>query len=146
MSPRDINLILAAAAVPLGASGSSVAIECEGGFYAVVRFMGGTITDADETFDVDIEASVDDEATYGKIGALPQIVGTDDDISIARVVYIPRPVLATPVEVTHVRLTWVAAGTTPSWPVSVWIEPLLSLAVPAVDEGLLQGLCELKSA
>ena len=144
--PRDEDLVLAAKAVPLGASGSSTAIECEGGFYAVVRFMGGTITDADETFDVDIEASVDDEGTYGKIGSLPQVVGTDDDINIARVVYIPRPILSTPVEVTHVRLTWAAGGTTPSWPVDVWIEPLVSLAVPAVDEGLLQGLCELKSA
>jgi hypothetical protein len=146
MTPLDVNLQLADYTTPLGASGSTTAIECEGGFYAIIRCKGKTITDADETFDLVIEASVDDEGTFGGITAFPQIVATDDDIEIARVCYIPRPVLATPVEVTHVRVTWVAAGTTPSWPVDIWIEPLLSLGVPAIDEGLLKGLCELKAA
>jgi hypothetical protein len=143
---RDTNLVLRAAASPLAASGSTTAIEVEGGFFAVVRCFGGTITDANETFDLDVEASVDDEGTFGKIASFPQIVATDDDIEIARVCYIPKPVLSTPVTVTHVRITWVAAGTTPSWPVDIFIEPLVSLAPPAVDVELTKGLCELKAA
>jgi len=146
MTPRDKNLQLRDYTAPLVASGSTTAIECEGGFYAIVRCVGKIITDADEKFDLVVEASVDDEAKYGKIGAFPQIVATDDGIVIARVVYVPRPILATPVEVTHVRITWVSEGTTPSWPVDIWLEPLVSLAPPARDEGLLQGLCELKAA
>jgi hypothetical protein len=142
---KDANLILAAAASPLTASGSTTAIEVEGGFFAVVRCYGGTITDANETFDVDVEASVDDEATFGKIASFPQIVATDDDIEIARVCYIPKPTAGT-ATMTHVRLTWVAAGTTPSWPVTVFIEPLLSLAPPEIDVDQVKGLCELKAA
>lgn len=142
---KDTNLILNLAASPLGASGSTTAIECEGGFFAVVRCYGGTITDADETFDLVVEASVDDEATYGSIGAFPQIVATDDDIEIARVVYVPPPTIGT-ATATHVRITHVAAGTTPSWPVTIYLEPLVSLAAPEIDLDQVKGLCELKAA
>ena len=142
---KDTNLQLADDGTPLGASGSTTAIECEGGFFAVVRCYGGTITDANETFDLVVEASVDDEATFGSIGAFPQ-VDDHDDLEIARVVYVPPPILATPVNVTHVRITWVAGGTTPSWPVNIFLEPLVSLAAPEIDVDQLKGLCELKSA
>jgi hypothetical protein len=139
---RDENLILAASGTPLTTSGSSTAIDTEGGFFAIVRFIGGTITDADETFDVDIEASIDGGSNYYPIGSLPQIVGADDDIRIARPVYIPQfpPASQT---ATKVRLTWVAGGTTPSWPVDVFIEPMTSLGVPQVDEDLSEGLAAL---
>src|SRR3990170_8555844 len=89
--PRDVNLILRLASSPLGASGSSTAIDTEGGFRADVRFFGGTITDADETFAVVIEASINGGSNYYPIGALPGIVAADDAIEIARCVYIPQP-------------------------------------------------------
>ena len=138
---RDVNLKMRDSGTPLGASGSSAAIDTEGGFYAAFRFTGGTITDADETFAVVIEASIDGGSNYFPIAALPGIVAADDAIEIARVGYIPRP--ASGQTVTKVRLTWVAAGTTPSWPVNVYCEPLVSLGVPAVDEQLAVGLAKL---
>lgn len=142
---KDEDLKLADDGTPLTTSSSTTAIECEGGFFAVVRCYGGTLTDADETFDLTVEASVDDEATFGSIGAFPQIVGTDDDIEIARVVYVPPPTIGTATR-THVRITWVGGGTTPSWPVTIFLEPLLSLAAPEIDLDQIKGLAELKAA
>lgn len=142
MSPRDVNLQLADSATPITVTSSQTAVNTEGGFFAVVRLEGGTITDANETFDIDIEASIDGGSNFFKIATFRQIVAADDDIIISRPVYVPRFPPATQTE-TQIRLTATVAGTTPSNAMNAWLEPMLSLGVPAIDEGLNNGLAEL---
>ena len=143
MSPKDVNLQLADAATPITATGSGTAIDTEGGFYGIVRFeCGDPITDANETFDFTVMASIDGGSNYFQIGAIRQIVDGDEDMAKSIPVYVPRFPPATQT-VTKVRLEYVVAGTTPSLPLNCWLEPMLSLAVPAIDETLKNGLAEL---
>lgn len=143
MSPRDVNLQLADAATPITATGSATAVDTEGGFYGIVKFeCGDPITDANETFDFLVEASINGGSNYFQIGALRQIVDGDELLVKSIVVYVPRfpPLTQT---VTKVRLSYTVAGTTPSLLLNCWLEPLLSLGVPAIDEKLANGLAEL---
>ncbi len=143
MSPRDVNLQLADAATPITATGQATAVDTEGGFYAVVRFeCGDPITDANETFDFLVMASINGGGNYYQIGAIRQIVDGDEDLVKSIPVYVPRFPPATQTA-TKVRLEYVVAGTTPSLLLNCWLEPMLSLAVPAIDEGLNNGLAEL---
>lgn len=134
---RDASLQLEEKATPITTSGNGTAINTEGGFYANIRIFGGTITDADETFDIHVDASVDG-TNYYPICTFPQIVAADDGIEIARPCYIPRPDAG--VQYTKVRRRHVAAGTTPSNALDMFIEPLESLAPPANDEVLGVGV------
>ncbi len=143
MSPRDVNLQLADAATPITATGQATEVDTEGGFYAIVRFeVGDPITDANETFDFLVMASIDGGSNYFQIGAIRQIVDGDEDLIKSVPVYVPRFPPATQT-VTKVRLEYVVAGTTPSLLLNCWLEPMVSLGVPAIDEGLNNGLAEL---
>lgn len=138
---RDVNLILDSGST-ITANGQTTAIDTEGGFYAIVRELFGAITGTSPTLDTDLEVSIDGGSNYFKVASIPQLVGTDDDIEIARVAYIPRP--ASGQTVTKVRLSDVVSGTSPSFArTNSYLEPLVSLAVPAIDEGLSQGLAAL---
>ena len=142
--PRDENLALERKATPVTATGQGTAVDTEGGFFCVVRIQGGTITDADETFDLIVQASIDGGTNYRNIGAFPQIVAADDDVEVARPVYVPKPDSSN--TVTKVRTDWTVAGTTPSNAMDVWLEPMLSLGIPGVDEQLTIGVEKLLSA
>lgn len=139
MSPRDVNLVLREAADPLVATGAGDAVDTEGGFRADVRCFGGTLSSA-QTHDLVVQASVDGGSNYYSIGAFPQIDNADDDIVIARSVTIPKPNSSN--TVTKVRIYDTVTGT-PSWPVDIFLEPLLSLAIPANDNDLTEGLAKL---
>lgn len=138
---RDINLRLANAA-DLTATGQQTAVDTEGGFFAIARLNNALITGTTPLFDFDIEASIDGGSTYFKIGSFPQLDGADDNIEIARPVYIPRP--ASGQTITKVRLQYTVSGTTPVCnDTTVYLEPMVSLGVPAVDEQLASGLAKL---
>lgn len=135
--PKDVDLKLVDAAAPIVDTTALAAIDVEGGWYGVVRLNIGTITDADETFNITVECSVDGGSNYFHIGEFPTIVAADDNIEIARPVFIPRRAAGD----VKVRLKARAvAGTTPSLPCTAFLEPLLSLAAPAVDQSLISGV------
>ncbi len=143
MSPRDVNLQLADSATPIEAAAAQTAVDTEGGFYAIVRLEGGALPDGDETFDLQVEASIDGGGNYYAIAIFRQLINTDDNIIMSRPCYVPRFPPATQT-VTKVRLNCTAiAGATPSNPMNAWLEPMLSLGVPAIDEVLKNGLAEL---
>ena len=129
---RDVNLKLLDAATPITTSTNQTAKDTEGGFRADVRLYIGTITDADETLALHLDASTDGGSTYFQIASFPGIVATDDGLEIARAAYVPYPDPGQ--TVTKVRTRSVVAGTTPSFPITAYLEPLVSLAVPATDE------------
>lgn len=140
--PRDVNLKLADAATPITNTTALAAINTEGGFHADVRLFLGTVTDADETMSLTVEVSKDGGSTYFHAAEFPGLVAADDNIEIARPCYIPRP--AAGQTVTKVRLKARAvAGTTPSFPITAYLEPHVSLAPPANDEALAVGVAHL---
>lgn len=141
---KDVNLAILTAATAYAATGAvGAAKDTEGGFYAFVRLVAGAMTGTTPTCDLDIQVRVDGTNWRG-IGKFPQLVGTDDNIEIARVVYIPKP--TAPQTVSTVRLYATIAGTTPSFTFNrVDIEPMVSLGAPAVDEGLSVGIAKLAS-
>ena len=140
--PYDVNLQLAQKSVPLTGTGALPHVLCEGGFRADIEFHTGVVTDTNETFNLDIEASKDDGANYFPILTLEQITNDEESTKISRSVYIPRPTF--PATKTRVRANVTAVGgTTPSLPVDIFIAPLLSLAPPAQDESLGIGLAKL---
>lgn len=141
--PRDINLRLANKATPITATGFGAAVDTEGGFFARVSLAGGVITDADETFTCVVQASRDGGTNYRNIGAFPQIVATDDNVDIARPVWVPK--VASGQTVTKVRLSWTVVGTTPSNAIDAFLEPLLSLASLQTDADLQVGVEKLLS-
>lgn len=141
MSPRDVNLVLRESADPLTTTGAGDAVDTEGGFRADVRCVGGTLS-ATQTHALVVQASIDGGSNYYDIGAFPSIDAADDDIDIARSVYIPKPTLSATVTTTKVRIYDTVTGT-PSWPVDIFIEPLVSLAAPALDDELATGLAKL---
>lgn len=141
-SPRDVNLKLSDSGTPIVNTTALAAIDTEGGFYANISVQLNVVTDADETMSLTVEASKDGGSNYFHICEFPGFVAADDNIHIARSCYIPRP--ASGQSVTKVRLKARAvAGTTPSFPITSYIEPLLSLGPPAIDEVLAQGVANL---
>lgn len=142
---RDVNLAFIDAATAMagvGAKGS--VIDTEGGFFAMVRMFLGTCTGTTVVCDVQIEASIDGGSNYYHIGQFPKIDQGDDDVEIARVVYVPKPTLASST-VTKVRLyTRTSSGSSPVVPCnSAFLEPLISLGAPAADVDLGVGVEEL---
>ena len=131
--PHDVNLKLAAAGTPLTAVADQAAVETEGGFLAWVTFYLGTITDSNETVTVEIQASRDGAANYFPILSMEVFTNDDENKVIRRPCYVPRP--AENQTKTYVRLACTAvAGTTPSLPVDVFLDPMLTLGVPDEDE------------
>ncbi len=141
MSPRDVNLVLISGATAMAGTGAKGSVvNTEGGFRADVRMLLGTCTGTTVVVSVAIQASIDGGSNYYHIGQFPILDQGDDDIEIARSVYIPKP--ESDQAYTKVRLnTVVSSGSSPVVPCDfACIEPLISLAPPAVDVGLTQGL------
>jgi len=143
---RDVNLQLITGATAMAGTGvKGAVVDTEGGFYALVSALLGTCTGTTVAVSVAIEASIDGGSNYFHIGQFPILDESDDDIEISRVVFIPKPTLSSTVTTTKVRLnTVVSSGTTPVVPFNqAFIEPLVSLAAPGIDNELSQGVAKL---
>lgn len=141
---RDIGLAFVTSATEFAATGAKGSvIQCEGGFYALVRLFLGTLTGSSALVSIAVQASVDEGSTYCHIGEFPILDEDDDDVEIARPVYVPKPTTAG--TKTRVRLNVITAGGTVTlFPVNfAFLEPLLSLAPPTVDVDLGVGVEEL---
>ena len=139
--PKDVNLRLANLA-DLSATGQQTAVDTEGGFFAVARLTNAAITGTSPTFDFVIQVSIDGGANYFGVGAFPRLVGTHSSIVISRPVFIPKP--ASGQIVAKVRLQYTIGGTTPVCnDVTVYLEPMLSLAPYQVDVELAEGVAKL---
>lgn len=134
--PLDVNLQMVANANPITATGvQGTTLETEGGFLAWVHFLLGVITDSNETFNIDIEASRDGGSNYFPVLTMEQFTNDEESKKISRPVYIPRPNKESSIRTTKVRVNCTAVGgTTPSLPVDIFLDPMQSLAVPANDE------------
>ena len=138
---RDINLELVAAPEDIAGTGDKgVEKDTEGGFFAMIRCFYGAITGSTVVNDLQVLCSIDGGSTDFHIGQFPTVDESDDDIEIARVVYIPKP--ASGQTVTKVKLNVrTSSGTTPVVNLKrAFIEPLVSLGIPGVDEQLTVGV------
>ena len=141
---RDVNLQLISGATAMAGTGvKGSVVDTEGGFYALVSMLLGTCTGTTVVVSVAVQASIDGGSNYFHVGQFPILDEDDDDIEISRVVYIPKPDSSN--TVTKVRLnTVVSSGATPVVPVNqAFLEPLVSLATPGIDEQLTQGVAKL---
>lgn len=133
--PHDVLLRLSDSATPITAAAAQVAVDTEGGFLCWVTFYLGVITDANETFNIDIEASRDGGSNYFPILTMEQFTNDEESRMIRRPCYVPRPNKESNINVTKVRLnTTAVGGTTPSLPLTTYLDPMLSLGVEAGDE------------
>ncbi len=133
---RDVNLALITGATAMqGVAAKGSVVDTEGGFYANVRMFLGTCSGTSALVAVKIEASIDGGSNYFHIGEFPVFDEDDDDVEIARPVYIPKPTISSTNIVTKVRLYTVSsAGSSPVVPCNdAFIEPLISLGAPAGD-------------
>ncbi len=141
---RDVNLTLISGATAMAGTGvKGSVIDTEGGFYALVRMFLGTCSGT-PAVSVAVQASIDGGSNYFHIGQFPILDGDDDDIEIARPVWIPKPTLGSST-VTKVRLnTVVSSGGSPVVGCNAaYLEPLVSLACPGTDYELGNGAEEL---
>jgi hypothetical protein len=142
---RDVNLQFISGATAMAGTGvKGSVIDTEGGFYALVSMLLGTCTGT-PVVDVAIQASIDGGSNWFHIGQFPSLDENDDDIEISRVVFVPKPTLSSTVTTTKVRLNTVASsGGSPVVPVNqAFLEPLVSLAAPGIDNELSQGVAQL---
>lgn len=118
-------------------------IDTEGGFYAIVRMFLGTWTGSSAIVDIEVFCSIDGGSNDFHIGQFPKLDESDSDLEIARLVYIPVP--ESDQTVTKVKLSVrVAGGTVTLAPINAaYLEPLVSLGIPAVDLDLGIGVEEL---
>ncbi len=141
---KDVNLQLISGATAMAGTGAKGSVvDTEGGFYALISMLLGTCTGTTVAVSVAVEASIDGGSNYFHVGQFPILDEGDDDIEISRVVYIPKPDSSN--TVTKVRLnTVISSGATPVVPVNqAFLEPLVSLATPGIDEQLTQGVAKL---
>lgn len=138
--PRDLRLRLVDDDT-ITNEATGTAVDTEGGFFALVRLFLGTMAAAADTMRVVVQASVDGGGNYYSIGEFPLLDGADDNKEIARPVYVPQPNSGQ--TVTKVRLNYfdLSENATESFQIkSAWLEPLLSLAPPALDEKMSVGV------
>ena len=134
---RDINLAFVTSATEFATTGAKGSVvQCEGGFYALVRLILGTLTGSSALVSIAVQASVDEGSNYYHIGEFPILDESDDDVEIARPVYVPKPTTAG--TKTRVRLNVITAGGTVTlFPVNyAFLEPLLDPAASGADYGL----------
>lgn len=150
--PKDVNLRFSAAAVPITANGDSSVLNTEGGYFGLVSLEDAVLpVDADETLATIVNVSIDGGSNYFEVGRMKTITNAAmvADITTnkkpsykqSRVFYFPRP--ASGQTLTKVKLSYTAAGTTPSFPLDAFLEPMVSLSVPAIDEAMANGLARL---
>ncbi len=138
---RDVNLVLDSGQT-VTATSQTTAIDVEGGMYCDFRLFMGTCTGTTPTLDADLEVSIDGGSNYYKVGSIPKLDESDDDIVIARVAFIPKP--ASGQTVTKVRLNYTVGGTSPSYGIDkAFLEPITGAVPKALDVNLAEGIAKL---
>lgn len=138
----DVNLQLLDGG-DIVATGTSNPVDVEGGFFAIIRAWLGTCAGTTTTLIATIQASIDGGSNYYNIGVLPTLDEADDDVVVARPVFIPKPTLSSTVKKTKVRISYVVTGTNPVFPVTAFIEPMVSLAARESDDVQAEGVAKL---
>lgn len=144
MSARDIALAFVTSATEFATTGAKGSVvQCEGGFRADVRLFLGTLTGSSASVSIAVQTSVDEGSNYYHIGEFPILDEDDDDLEIARPVYVPKPTTAG--TLTRVRLNVITAGGTVTlFPVNfAFLEPLVDISIPGGDMDRGVGLEEL---
>lgn len=108
----DANLVLRASAA-VTATGSTTAIDVEGGGPAEFVTVMGAVTGTTPTATFTLECSVDGGSTYKELVRHTPLTATHANAVIARRTWIPRPTGAN--RTTKVRVTSTIGGTTPSF-------------------------------
>lgn len=129
---RDTNLLLVDDDDITATGNSATVKDTEGGFLAWASLLLGAISGTSITWDVYVQASPDGGSTYYMIGKFQQIDEDDDDLELRVPVYVPRPESGQ--TVTKVRVKYTLVGTSTMTVTSVFLEPMVSLAVPAGDD------------
>lgn len=138
----DVNLILDSGQTITGDT-NGTPVTCEGGWLGWAKLKLGAMTGG-TSLAVRIQFSIDEGANYYMAGKFQLLGGNDDNKYLAIPVYIPQPDTAG--ELVRVRVNYddTGAGT---WVITkCWLEPMLSLAVPALDEELQEGAAALVAA
>jgi len=142
---RDVNLTFISGDTAMAGTGvKGSVVDCEGGFWAVIRMFLGTCSGTTVICDVQIQASIDGGSNYFHIGQFPKLDESDSNIEVARPVYIPKPTLASSI-VTKVRLnTRTSSGSSAVVGCdSAHLEPFVSLAAPVIDVEQAIGVAKL---
>jgi len=133
LSARDLNLKLVEDGSITATGNSATTKDTEGGFLAWVTLLLGAISGTSITWDIYVQASPDGGSTYYMIGKFQQIDESDDELFLRIPVYVPRPESGQ--TVTTCRLKYTLAGGASTMVVTdVFLEPMVSLAVPAGDD------------
>lgn len=135
---QDVELQLADALVLADGTTATTPIDTVGGYRADVRGYFSALATTGDTIDVTVQASIDGGGNYFPIATIPQFGPDDDPVEWARPVYIPQP--ASGQLYTKVRLSIVISSggsATLDW---CFVEPLISIAPPDLDEVLSKGL------
>lgn len=113
-------------------------IEVPGGILCWAGLHTGAMSGGSTTFDVRVQASPDGGSNYYMIGKFQQL-GPSDDSKILRIpVYVPQP--EDPDVPVRVRLNYDVAGASPSYAVALaYLDPMVDVSPPAIDEELEQG-------
>ena len=144
MSARDANLKLDEDR-SFSANVDATAIDVEGGMLAWVSMLLGTLSGAGAKMDAYVQASMDEGSNYYMIGKFQQILDTHDNKFLRVPVYVPRPTTAgTKVKV---RMHYVETTASAVFAITdVFLEPMVSIAVPAIDEVEASGAANKLSA
>ena len=144
MPAIDANLILDSGRT-VTVDETESAISVEGGFFAIAHLLTGAMSGASTTLDAYIQVSDDEGSNYYMAAKFQQLGPSDDSKYLKCVCYIRRPDTAG--ELTRVRVRYEVAGSAPSYVITrCWLEPMLTLGVPAQDEAQTEGLCAEVSA
>lgn len=136
----DVDLVLDSGEV-VTADKNTDYIVCEGGFLAWAHMYWGVMSGGGTTLDARVMYSPDNGSNYYMApgGKFRQVGPTDDSKEDRIPVYIPRPTKAG--DPVRVRLNLDVAGSSPSYAITTaMLEPMTSLAPPAIDEQLLTGV------
>ena len=131
---REANLKLVEDGSITATGNSATVKDTEGGFLAwVSMLLGATISGSSITWDIYVQASPDGGSTYYQIGKFQQIDEEDDSKFLRIPVYVPRPESGQTVTTCRVKYT-LAGGASTMVVTSVFLAPMVSLAVPAGDD------------
>lgn len=128
---KDTLLVLDSADTVV-ADGNTTPIDCEGGFFALVRLYMGAMSGGSTTFDCRVQVSTDNGSNYYMMGKFQTLGPTNDNLETAVPVYVPPAETAG--QNVKVRLNYDVGGGAPSYVVTnAFLEPMTSLAPPAGD-------------
>lgn len=142
----DVNMILETGQTVTTTANNNY-IEVEGGLMCWCRMWTGAMTGASTTLDIYVQQSLDVGANYYMApgGKFQELGPTNDNVYMAIPVFIGLP--ATSTNKTRVRIRYIAAGSSPSYAITlIALEPMVSITAPSIDQPLAQGVYALVAA